>query len=81
VFPPSAAMIRHPVRSAARPAPVEWQAAVLKHIQTAASEAMVEEAKRMGSALAAMREKDKPTAKDAVVAKVKTRHTKNAYKR
>jgi len=41
---------------------------------------MVEEAKRMGSALAAMREKDKPTAKDAVAA-VKTQHTKKAYRR
>jgi len=73
-------MIRQPVASAARPAPVEWQSAVLKHIQNATSKAMVEEAKRMGSALAAMREKDKPTAKDAV-ANVKTQHTKKAYRR
>ncbi len=74
-------MIRHPLRSAERPAPVEWQAAVLKHIQSATTKAAAEEAKRMGSALAAMREKEKPTAKDAVPARAKTPHTKHSYKR
>jgi len=58
-------MLRKPTPATAKPPPVEWHPATLKAIQAAGSKAQVEEAMRMGSALAGMREKEKPTAKDS----------------
>ena len=57
-------MIRKPIYTTAHPPPVEWHPATLKAVQTATSVSQMAEAKRMGSALAGMQEKDKPTAKD-----------------
>lgn len=51
-------MFRLSAPGTARPAPVEWQAAVLKKIESATSELQVAEAKRMGSALAGMTKKE-----------------------
>ena len=53
----------------ARPAPVEWQPPVLKKIEAATSEHEVAEAKRMGSALAGMAQKEVPTIKVSETAK------------
>ena len=72
-------MIRRPLLTAERPAPIAWQAEIQRHIEAATSEAMVREVKRMGSALAAMREKEKPTAKDAITAR--TTRQGHPYKR
>jgi len=56
-------MFRISAPATARPAPVEWQAAVLKKIESATSELQVTEAKRMGSALAGMAKKETPSIK------------------
>lgn len=56
-------MFRLSAPATARPAPVEWQAAVLKKIEAATSELQVAEAKRMGSALAGMAKKETPNIK------------------
>lgn len=62
-------MFRLAAPATARPAPVEWQAPVLKKMEAATSEHEVTEAKRMGSALARMVKKETPTIKVAEPAK------------